>query len=108
MSDAILTRSSDGLSLIDVGFAAPSSDIQLTSYLFASSSTPFKDAMQYPEWKAAMEREVASLKEHGVFRAIPVNGKPRMVKTKMIFSTKRDGTKKARLPATVCSKVNKM
>eukprot|EP00903_Cladosiphon_okamuranus_P015234 g14080.t1 len=54
------------------------------------------------EWNAAAEREMASLKERGVFELVPRTDIPpgrKCIKTKWVFRRKADGTYKGRVVA---------
>ena len=63
----------------------------------------FKEAMDLPQaerWKAASDREAASLEEHGVYELIPITSVPtgqRVIGTRWVNKIKADGTYKSRL-----------
>ena len=59
---------------------------------------------QAARWKAASNREVASLEKHGVYELIPIVSVPtgqRVIGTLWVSKVKADGTKKSRLVVRV-------
>jgi len=64
------------------------------------------EALTSATWKEATIKEISSLQANSVFKVVPKPSPvPRAISTKMLFTTKRDGQKKARFVARGFSQV---
>ena len=72
----------------------------LSSTFYMSHNVPrsTKSVLDHDKWKEAMKREMESILENNTWEVFPDKGQ-RMVKSRWVYSRKRDGAYKARLVA---------